>query len=502
VSKRKAGQPTMPFLPERMRQARLEMGLNQKELSSRTHLAPSMISGLEKGTVQPSIRTIELLSQILGKSTSYLTNQEVEEDNSSESQVTIAAIYDKASSPEKTPDPFQLLPANEYTTSLSLALALLRQGKYEQALSELQQLDKSTESAANSLNELQKQFRNFLYAQLYNRTGKAKQARELLKELRQSLEAQTSGLTPLAEIHFELGLGYSQEQQVEEAIEYYNLALNEAGSLVESSKLGLRLYVDLAQLYQQLGMFEQAQEYYGKVAAHPLYTKDDRTRAISIQNQAMFYIKLGEHSKGLELLAESIRIYEKLELLEHAQTVSSYYQLMKNQDPQFEKTEELLVEPVDLPLFNPINQLTILGNKVAYLREKAESGSATEEERAEFLRQALDQIKRIQPIVSNNSQEISVVLQAQVLTEEALLYVTCDKWWSQSGETDYRQKAIQVFEAALTVLKMPKVPYSHFQKVYEAYEEALLDWNMDRELAQLARLRREERRNASNLEKL
>jgi transcriptional regulator with XRE-family HTH domain len=480
-----------------MRQIRLEMGLSQKELSNRTHLAPSMISSLEKGTVHPSVRTVELLSQVLGKSTAYLTNPEVEQEDSSQT----AATYDKPALPEKAFDPFQLLPANEYTTSLSLALALLRQGKYELALDELQHLDDDVSNAENPANELQKQYKNFLYAQIYNRTRKTKQARELLKELRQNLESIGSGLIPLAEIYFELGLSYSQERQVEEAIEHYNMALTEAGSLVESSKLGLRLYADLAQLYQQLGMFDQAQEYYAKVAAHPLYTQDDRTRATSLQTQAIFYIKQNQHAKGLELLAESIQLYEKLELLEHAQTVSSYYQLMKVQhvkDHKPEEMEELLIEPANLALFNPVNQLTILGNKIAYLRGKADSASITPEERSEFLAQALDQLTRIQPIISNSSQEISVVVQAQVSTEEALLYVTCDKWLGQSNGTDYRQKAIQVFDATLTTVMISKVPYPHFQKVYDAYEEALLDWNMDKELAQLARLRREERRNVAN----
>ncbi len=65
-------------LGERLRNIREEQGLNQAQLAQKTDLSPGLIGQLEQGKVQPSLKTLEKLSQALRISPCYLI---AEEDN-------------------------------------------------------------------------------------------------------------------------------------------------------------------------------------------------------------------------------------------------------------------------------------------------------------------------------------------------------------------------------------------------------------------------------------
>lgn len=51
---------------------RESLGLSQKELANRTGLSPAMITQVESGLVQPSLKTVEKLAGSLGVSPCYL----------------------------------------------------------------------------------------------------------------------------------------------------------------------------------------------------------------------------------------------------------------------------------------------------------------------------------------------------------------------------------------------------------------------------------------------
>ncbi|HEY3316682.1 MAG TPA: helix-turn-helix transcriptional regulator [Bacillota bacterium] len=59
-------------LGEKVRLTRESLGLSQKELANRTGLSPAMITQVESGLVQPSLKTVEKLAGSLGVSPCYL----------------------------------------------------------------------------------------------------------------------------------------------------------------------------------------------------------------------------------------------------------------------------------------------------------------------------------------------------------------------------------------------------------------------------------------------
>lgn len=56
----------------RLRETRLEKGLNQAELAQKTGLQPSAISHFESGRRAPSFDNLRVLADVLGVSTDYL----------------------------------------------------------------------------------------------------------------------------------------------------------------------------------------------------------------------------------------------------------------------------------------------------------------------------------------------------------------------------------------------------------------------------------------------
>lgn len=61
--------------PERLRELRNEMKLNQEELGSKINLSKANISKYETGRIQPNIETINYLAKFFNVSTDYLLGQ-------------------------------------------------------------------------------------------------------------------------------------------------------------------------------------------------------------------------------------------------------------------------------------------------------------------------------------------------------------------------------------------------------------------------------------------
>lgn len=63
-------------LGDRIREIRNDQGLNQSELAERVGTSQSTISQLEKGSRNPSYKTLRQVAEALGVSVSYLVEEE------------------------------------------------------------------------------------------------------------------------------------------------------------------------------------------------------------------------------------------------------------------------------------------------------------------------------------------------------------------------------------------------------------------------------------------
>ena len=61
-------------LGERLREKRTERGLGLRELARRLDVSPSLVSQIETGKIQPSVRTLYAMVSELGVSTRYGTS--------------------------------------------------------------------------------------------------------------------------------------------------------------------------------------------------------------------------------------------------------------------------------------------------------------------------------------------------------------------------------------------------------------------------------------------
>ncbi|MBJ7608269.1 MAG: MerR family transcriptional regulator [Candidatus Dormibacteraeota bacterium] len=71
-SQRPAGQANS--LGERLRGRRLDLGLSLRSLAARAALSPSLVSGVERGVVQPSVASLQKMSAALGTSVAALAS--------------------------------------------------------------------------------------------------------------------------------------------------------------------------------------------------------------------------------------------------------------------------------------------------------------------------------------------------------------------------------------------------------------------------------------------
>lgn len=119
-------------LGEKIRQARLEAGLSQRQLCADT-ITRNMLSQIENGSANPSMATLQILAKRLGKQVSFFLQEEsVDSPNSALLQQArqayfehkYAAVLDMAAQ-YQTPDP--LFDAEWYYLQALCALALAEQ---------------------------------------------------------------------------------------------------------------------------------------------------------------------------------------------------------------------------------------------------------------------------------------------------------------------------------------------------------------------------------------
>jgi transcriptional regulator with XRE-family HTH domain len=436
----------MTFLYERVRLARLQRNLSQKSLAEAVGYVPGYISDIERGKVVPPRRLIQSLGQVLNKKPGYFTDPTIPEDSGELAEDETAKVKPEA--------------PTELNTWLDACRLLVQQGVYEQALQRLKDIDQT------SLNEEQLQAARFIQAQALNRTNQTRQAREILRELVAGLVANA---TPsIAQVYYELGAGYVIEQQFETAIEQYQLALKALEPKVQEDKLGFRLYAELGRVHRQSGELSQAAFYYEKARQHPLAHHDDRAMAGMLLSEGLKLMQEGEFGEARAKLAESESLFEKLNLIEQYSTVASYLNVVHAQLNEFDKIDNQRLSLLDRS--SATSEVIIMANQVAVLRLRGDAAS---------LIQAQEHKERTLLFLNSQQNEIPSVTAAQVYHEAALLAVALNK----------EEEALATFEKTLDLLHTHRASWSELEKLYDDYEQALLNWERDSDLARVSRQR-------------
>ena len=79
-------------ISQKIRQARVEAALSQKELASALKLSDRTISAYEKGRALPPLDTLQIISSLTHKSINYFLDEEVETQEDFDLQVKIKKI--------------------------------------------------------------------------------------------------------------------------------------------------------------------------------------------------------------------------------------------------------------------------------------------------------------------------------------------------------------------------------------------------------------------------
>ncbi len=463
------------FIPERMRQARRERKLSQKELATKTFFAPSTISSFENGLINPSERALRLIAQTLGKKVEYFTDLNISESESDQEGGPESAISTTEIEVETTV-------VDEITTLLDICRVLVQRGKYEEALNNLVQLDET------SLTDVQCAQANFLKAQALIRTGKSREARRLLSNLNQPPELSAPAPT-LAQIRFELGVSYFAEQQLKDAIEQFNRALEALGERADEDSMGFRIYSELGRVWRQEGDTQKAAEYYEKAHQHRHATKDDRVLANLLLSEGMALVQQGKLVEARSKLLESERLFDKLKFIEQARTVGSYLDVVRAELGQLDENAQNSTETApdkekDLPEnSSATSEAIVMTNQAAVLHLKGKHDPA-------ILEEAVKQMERTLQFIQLKQTEIRPMTISDAYFEAAKLWVMLGR----------QEQAIEAFDCAIQALRESSARWYKYDKIYDEYQSALADWNRAEEVMKIFQQRRDEQKRINSQE--
>ena len=148
-------------LGEKLRQARLEAGLSQKQLCGE-EITRNMLSLIENGSAKPSMKTLQYLAARLGKSVSYFLEETAVLSPNQATMTAARQLFDSGNYPEtekilnsyRGPDPVYDREKDLLwvLTRLELARDALRQGRQLYARKLLQQTPVETFCLTRELN--------------------------------------------------------------------------------------------------------------------------------------------------------------------------------------------------------------------------------------------------------------------------------------------------------------------------------------------------------------
>ena len=204
-------------------------------------------------------------------------------------------------------------PRDKANAKRALAMILIDQGKYPEALELLEELLPTYQMLGNGDDE------NEDVAGTYNNMGrvydKQGQYENALEQYSKSLQIELAKLGPnhpdVATTYNDMAVVYESQGQYEKALELYSKDLE-----IRLAKLGpehpsvATTYNNMAGVYKKQGQYEKALELYSKDLEISLAKlgPDHPSVATTYNNMALVYKSQGQYEKALELYSKSLEI--------------------------------------------------------------------------------------------------------------------------------------------------------------------------------------------------
>jgi transcriptional regulator with XRE-family HTH domain len=475
------GNATRTFLPDRLKKLLGERGWNQKRLAQELKYSPAAISALVnyKPGTNVTERTLTLLSQLFGKKPEYFIDESV-----TENEADIA--FNKA-----TNNSLSEIGVDKIEAELGKCYNFLAAKQYDKALWCANELNDHN----LTLNVDQKARLKLYQAKAHNRMGGngTTTARNILQTLQTEIEKSPKADAVIqAQVNYELGVGYYEDQRYDTAQIYYEQAkaVLEKEKLLMSEDVGLYVLNQLAKINYNNGAKEKAEEYYQLAKNHRKTQEDDRTRARILQAQGLEKIeKAGEReiAEGFKLLEESARLFEKLDLVEQSVSISSFLNAVRAELGKFKDIKDDY-DDAEIKEWGLERQVRIRTNRVTVYRLQYQDTSDKE-----LLRRAQEELDTLKVRVEILGKDDELV----VLDTE-LSYYACAKYCEAKahilalqsedleGETknNLRKKASQYFTKALDYLQLgfervrglENITWADFREIYAAYISYLRQW--------------------------
>jgi transcriptional regulator with XRE-family HTH domain len=244
VHKNKTMSPTLAALGQRLRAARLDKRMTQEELAG-PEFSTGYVSALERGTVRPSLKALEIFANRLGLPLgSFLA----EPENTAEAEHQDLEALEE-----------------DLHYQLNYARMLVNMHKSNEALDLIGDAAQSVASYLPSMTPRARYRIHQVRGMAFVKNGLPTEA---LKELQLALEQVGDATEDKARIHNLIGVVYYQQEQPRLALEQHLLSSHaiESGS-VRDRAAQLSIYRNLANAYWALNEHAQAREIYKRALA-------------------------------------------------------------------------------------------------------------------------------------------------------------------------------------------------------------------------------------------
>lgn len=436
---------------QRIRQARVNKGLKQKELIE-DQFSKSYISSIEAGRLLPSPRAFEFFAERLGVSITYL---QWGSDNPPEDLTAETGGVGRVSlEPHRSPGLRKRL---NWELNLTLAQVELERARPEQARDQLLEQGAPTPEVSPSLAVRY----YFLLGEVYLRLAELKAA---LEEFSRALEIAQSlpDREMTARLFNALAQGYQLQGRQTEAVNYRRQALEaiKRGEIKDPA-FQAKVYYSLAEELRVLNEQSPALSLYQEAVALTAQLTDRRQLAESYSELGVTYHKQGNLTLARFYADRSLSIYEESNNLHLATSVQASYAQVLIEQQEYAEAEQYLTRALTLAeALNSYEAASTAASSLSLVYLYLKDGPREDE----YARLGVELARR---------SENPVVL-GQALARLANLYATRENL----------EEANRQFTQAVSALE-PAGAYPVLANIYFEYGRTLMNLHRDREAAAL-----------------
>ncbi len=447
----------LEVLGERLRRARVDKKLSQRDLSSGLFTS-AYLSSLELGKTRPTLRSLRSLAERLDKSTEYFLRQtSAMADDLDEEQVRI----------------------------LEVRLALLTAQTALERRADVR-TDKILNQVALHLARLNNPERaryHYLRGRFHNNCNEVQAALEELEHARGYL---VEGQDPELEIlvGYETGNNYYLQSRLMSALNYYTAGLEQINSSEQSFILNLKwkLLLAIANCYLLLNDWEQAIEFFRQALDQAGSVMDLNSQAELYYGLATSYGEKGDFQRSCLSLGRSLQIYDSIEdRLQLVRTRNALAQ-MQAQTGHFDKAEEQVQEA-----------LKIVQSNTSFSQDRCQEMHA-------LVTMAI--IRQKQELLDQAQNFINEALSLRTMCEEGphlgRLYQVAAEIQADAGD---KKQSDEYFSQALKILEVSGLATS-LADIYHSYGQRLRNWGqVDRAFEFMEKAYRQRERGRADNEK-